>query len=257
MRIALNQFAASLDAESNLRQICADIERAAELGVHLLVLPEAAISPFGGQLHPSLELPVLRDCARHHGVTVVYGAFRPAHDGRLHNTLVAISPNDVVTYDKIHTFEGFGYKESASIMPGTKPAVFRMTVGGESHLIGLSTCYDIRFPELYVKLGQMGVSAIICAASWADGPGKARQWDALTQARALDATSFIIAVDQARPEVPRKGPTGIGRSAVIAPDGEVLVRMDEKPGLVPVEVDLNYVATVREQLPVLLSRPLM
>ncbi|MDO4909844.1 MAG: carbon-nitrogen hydrolase family protein [Corynebacterium sp.] len=252
MRIALNQCESSLNVEENIQQFCKDIETAAEQGVDLMVLPEAALSPFGGRLHPSLEIPIFRDCARHYGVSIIYGAFRPAHDGRLHNTLVAITPQETVTYDKIHLYDSYGYKESRSVMPGSRPVLLEI---GDM-IVGLTTCYDIRFPELYVHLGQLGADMIVCSASWADGPGKANQWDTLVQARALDSTTYVVAVDQARPSEKRKGPTGIGRSAAISPDGEVLLRMGEEPGIGLVDLSVDRLVSVRNQLPVLNNRRL-
>ena len=89
--------------------------------------------------------------------------------------------------------------------------------------VGLTLCYDVRFPELYVELAQRGAQLITVHASWGTGPGKLDQWTLLARARAIDTTGFVAAVDQAYPgdELAAVGPTGVGGSLVASPVGEV------------------------------------
>ena len=123
--------------------------------------------------------------------------------------------------------------------------------------IGLSVCYDIRFPGQYRRLAAEGARLTLCSASWGAGPGKVDQWRLLARARALDATTFLLAVDQADPavegvEVKKGAPTGIGHSLLVGPDGSVRDEMESHgSGLLVTEVDDDEVTRIREAVPVL------
>ena len=97
--------------------------------------------------------------------------------------------------------------------------------------VGLTLCYDVRFPELYVELAQRGAELITVHASWGTGPGKLEQWTLLARARAIDTTGFVAAVDQAYPgdEIAAIGPTGVGGSVVASPVGEVIAVGGRRP----------------------------
>jgi deaminated glutathione amidase len=125
--------------------------------------------------------------------------------------------------------------------------------------IGLTTCYDVRFPGLYVKLAELGAQVMCVAASWGAGPGKVEQWQLLTRARALDCTSYVVAAAQADPAaagiaLDGRAPTGVGYSAAISPLGEVLRSLDGEPGLLVADLDLDVVVEARLTLPVLANR---
>ena len=154
--------------------------------------------------------------------------FVPADDGRVTNTLIAAGPGVDAHYDKIHLYDAFGFTESRTVAPGHEPVV--ITVDGVR--VGLSLCYDIRFPELYVELARRGAQLITVHASWGSGPGKLEQWTLLARARALDTGSFVGA-RSVRPiratRSPRVGPTGVGGSVVASPLGEVLDRGGRRP----------------------------
>lgn len=118
----------------------------------------------------------------------------------------------------------------------------------------MATCFDIRFPDHFIKLAQRDASIVLVPTSWADGPGKRDQWRVLTRARALDAGVFIIAVDQPRPGGEamagrKSGPTGIGHSVVVAPDGRVVAESGWEPELLIVDIDPTEAATRRKNLP--------
>ena len=143
-------------------------------------------------------------------------------------------------YDKIHLFDAFGFAESDTVAAGDDPVV--IDVAGVP--VGLTTCYDVRFPGLYTRLAEQGASVICVAASWAAGPGKVDQWQLLTRARALDSTTFVLAAGQADPATvglePLPGaPAGVGHSAAISPRGEVLAELGAEPGLLVVDLDLD------------------
>ena len=112
----------------------------------------------------------------------------------MHNTLLLTGAGvDEVTYRKIHLFDAFGFLESDTVDPGDEPVTF--PVGDTT--VGVATCYDIRFPRLFTRLAHDGATVSVVGASWGDGPGKVEQWELLARARALDTTSWVVAVGQA------------------------------------------------------------
>jgi predicted amidohydrolase len=262
MRIGLAQLHSTDDPGANLRTVAELTARAAEQGVELLVFPEATMCRFGVPLRPIAEpfdgpwAGAVRELAARHGLVVVAGMFTPAPDGRVHNTLLATGPGVEERYDKIYLFDAFGFRESATVAPGDR--VVTIEVGGV--MVGLTTCYDVRFPELYVALAERGARVITVSASWASGAGKLEHWSLLTRARALDTTTFVAAAGQADPATvgaPPEilaAPTGIGHSALIAPSGAVLAELGGEPGLLIHDLDLADIDRVRAGLPVLASR---
>jgi predicted amidohydrolase len=260
-RVALAQILAGADPQANLDLVAGQVDRAAEAGAQLVVFPEATMRRFGLPLTPIAE-PVngpwaqrLRDIADGAGVVVVAGMFTHGEAGRVRNTLRAVGPGVDTHYDKIHLFVAFGFRESDTVAPGTEPVV--IMVGDVA--IGLTTCYDVRFPGLYTTLADRGVQITCLAASWGAGPGKVDQWRLLTRARALDSTTFVVAAGQADPaatgvEQQGSAPTGIGYSAVISPTGQVLDELGPAPGLLVAELDLDQVAAARAAIPVLANR---
>ena len=152
-------------------------------------------------------------------------------------------------YDKIHLYDAFGFTESRTVAPGREPVV--ITVDGVG--VGLTTCYDIRFPELFTELARRGAQLIVVCASWGSGPGKLEQWTLLARARALDSTSYVVAAGQADPGGPAasSAPTGVGGSLVASPFGDVVASAGAEPQLVVADIDLERVAKARETIAVL------
>lgn len=264
LRTALCQFTAATDPEENLRTIDTMAGQAAEEGAQLAVFPEAAMARFGIPLGPvaqPLDGPWaegVRDIARRRGLTVVAGMFTPSPDGRVTNTLIATGPDVDTSYDKIHLYDAFGFSESDTVAPGEK--VVTIDVAGVR--VGLATCYDIRFPELFRAHADEGAVLSVVPASWGAGPMKLDHWRLLTRARALDATLWVAAVDQAPPgpdadiRQPTKAPTGIGHSLLVGPDGQVHEEAGETPELIVADVDADHVAEVRRAVAVLDNRRL-
>jgi deaminated glutathione amidase len=159
------------------------------------------------------------------------------------------------SYHKIHLFDAFGFRESATIAAGNEPVLIMV----DGVQVGLSTCYDVRFPGLYTRLADLGAQLVCVAASWAAGPGKVEQWQLLTRARALDSTTFVLAAGQADPltvglQPPPGAPGGVGHSALISPRGETLDELGPEPGLLVGDLDLAEVAQTRQTIPVLANR---
>jgi predicted amidohydrolase len=259
MRIAVAQILSGTNPADNLQLVRDYTGRAADAGATLVVFPEATMCRFGVPLAPIAE-PVdgpwadgVRRIAADANITVIVGMFTPADDGRVANTLLAAgpgSPNQPDThYDKIHLYDAFGFTESRTVAPGRGPVV--ITVDGVG--VGLSTCYDIRFPELFTTLARRGAQLITVSASWASGRGKLEQWTLLARARALDSTSYIVAAGQADPGEPlaSSAPTGVGGSLVVSPFGEVVASAGADPQLLVADLALEQVAKARETIAVL------
>jgi predicted amidohydrolase len=263
MRIALAQILSGADPAANLQLVREYSGRAAEAGARLVIFPEATMCRFGVPLAPIAE-PVtgpwaqaVRQIARDTGITVIAGMFTPADDGRVTNTLIAVGPGAPgepdAHYDKIHLYDAFGFAESRTVAAGREPVV--VSVDGVG--VGLSTCYDIRFPELYTELARRGAQLIAVSASWGSGPGKLEQWTLLARARALDSTSYIAAAGQADPGAAVSSaesagaPTGVGGSLVASPFGDVLTAAGAEPELLLADIDLGKVSVARDKIAVL------
>ena len=199
-----------VDTMENLSHVISGMDTAVAQGAELVVFPEATMRSFGGGRLDTIAEPLdgpfatlIRDHATELGVIAVVGMFSPADtvdkDGttrnRVANMALVTGPDVHESYQKIHTYDAFGYHESDTVAPGTDLMLF----DAPSARIGVAICYDLRFPEQFINLAQLGAEVIVVPASWQDGPGKLDQWRTLVTARALDSTSFIIAADQARP----------------------------------------------------------
>ena len=260
MRIACAQILSGTDPNANLTLVEDYTRRAAESGARLVVFPEATMCRFGVPLVPIAEpldgrwADTVRGIAVDAGITVLAGMFTPAPDGRVTNTLLATGGGVEARYDKIHLYDAFGFTESATVAPGSTPVV--VTVDGVR--VGVTLCYDIRFPSLYTELADRGAAVITVSASWGAGPGKLDQWSLLARARALDSTCFIAAAGQAYPgrelATASSAPTGVGGSVVASPLGEGLASAGPDPQLLVCDIDVDSIEAVRNTLPVLRNR---
>ncbi len=260
MRIACAQILSGTDPADNLRTVRDYTRRAADAGARLVVFPEGTMCRFGVPLTPVAEpidgrwADTVRAIAADAGVTVFAGMFTPAPDGRVTNTILATGPGVDARYDKIHLYDAFGFTESDSVAPGRQPVV--VTVDGVR--VGITLCYDIRFPALYAELADRGAELITVSASWGAGPGKLDQWTLLARARALDSACFIAAAGQAYPGDELAGstmaPTGVGGSLVSSPFGQVMAEAGDDPQLLLCDVDTTVVDEVRQTLAVLRNR---
>lgn len=258
MRIALAQLRATTDPQANLALVADLTRRAAQAEAAVAVFPEATMCSFA---RPSAHIAepfdgpwasAVRTLAHNLGITIVAGMFTAAPGGRVHNTLL-VTGSAEARYDKIHLFDALGYRESKHVAPGDQ--LTTAEIGQEP--FGLAICYDIRFPQQFIDLALGGVRVTLLCASWAPGPGKLTQWRALATARAMDSTSFIVAVDQAASgNVEAAGPpTGIGHSMAVDPTGRVLLELGPEPDLAVVDLDLAEADAIREALPILRAYP--
>ncbi|WP_439030285.1 carbon-nitrogen hydrolase family protein [Gordonia terrae] len=258
MRVAMAQISSTDDPNANLATLRNATEDAASRGAELVVFPEATMCRFGVPLKPVAEdldgrwARGVSDVAASAGVTVVAGMFTPSGDGRVRNTVLVAQPDGTrVGYHKIHLFDAFGFTESTTVAPGDDPLTFRV---GEV-TVGVATCYDIRFPGLFTNLARRGAEVIVVPTSWGSGPGKLRQWEVLASARALDSTTFVVAVGQAVPpdeEVAASpAPTGIGHSQITDPFGTLVAAYPDSIRIDVHDLDLALVEKARGQLAVL------
>ncbi|PRQ11809.1 amidohydrolase [Corynebacterium sp. 13CS0277] len=266
MRISLVQFSSGVDVDDNASRAARRVTEAADAGADLVVFPEATMASFAaGRLDVVAQsaerfAAAMAAAARSAGVVVIAGMFLPADavggKNRIDNVAAVFYPDGRrETYAKMHCYDAFGYRESATVRPGTN--LVTCEVAGTT--VGLAVCFDIRFPEQFVKLAARGAELIVVPASWSAGPGKTEQWELLARARALDSTSVVAAVDQALPEgsdpeEPTGPPLGVGHSLVVGPDGQIVACAGRGEGLLTVDVDLEAVARVRRAIPVVALR---
>lgn len=264
VRVAAVQMVSTPDVARNLADAEALIAQAAERGAQLVALPEyfcfmgrsdrekVAIREREGQ-GPIQEF--LAAQARRHGIYLAGGTLPlecPDPD-RVYNTAFVYGPDGraLARYDKIHLFNfrrgAESYDEALSIRPGTAPVGFDAPWGR----VGLSTCYDLRFPELYRALGQ--VDLILVPAAFTYTTGRAH-WEVLLRARAIENQCYVLAPAQGG--VHPNGRRTWGHAMLVDPWGEVQAVLPEGPGVVDGLVDSARIAEVRAALPALRHRVL-
>ncbi|MFV0623534.1 carbon-nitrogen hydrolase family protein [Sphingomonas sp. ac-8] len=264
MRIALLQMTSGIDPLANAAVLSDAVAEAAAGGAAMLFTPEmsglvdrdrvrAAASITDEASDPVLA--AMRAAAAEHRLWVQLGSLairRP--DGRLANRGFVIGPDGAVRarYDKLHLFDvalptGERWQESAAYAPGETAVVADTPVGP----LGLSICYDLRFPDLYRALSDAGAEVLAVPAAFTRPTGAAH-WHLLLRARAVEAAAFVVAAAQTG--VHEDGRTTYGHSLVVDPWGEVLLDMSEAPGLGFADLDPAVLADVRARLPVLRHR---
>ena len=253
LTVAAAQFTGVEAWEENLRSCLAFLERAADQGVDLLVLPEAAYRTRGEGGDETTDLqpltgPFVTELAAatvNRDLTVVLGTLEKTEDHRPSNTLVALAGGrTLAVYRKIHLYDAFTRRESDRVLPGDGPlAVFDVKGFG----VGMMTCYDVRFPEVARALAIHGADVLALPASWVSGPLKEMHWDIMTRARAVENTCYVVASG-------KTGPTRIGMSSVIDPLGVVTAQLGHEEGMVSTTISGEHLERVRQQLPLLQQR---
>lgn len=265
MRVGLVQLTVTDDPAGNLPQTLALVRAAVAGGAGFVLTPEctnALSSDRAHQqdiLHPEDSDPTLaalRAEAARAGIWLLIGSLglkTRDDDGRFANRSLLIDPTGAITarYDKIHMFdvtlsESETYRESASYRPGARAVLAETPFG----MLGLTVCYDIRFPALYRRLAQGGAQIITVPAAFNHITGAAH-WETLLRARAIETGCYILAPAQTgfHAEVRGKGRRTHGHSLVIAPWGEVLADAGTDPGVIFAEIDLAEVARARARVP--------
>ncbi|HEV2981772.1 MAG TPA: carbon-nitrogen hydrolase family protein [Solirubrobacteraceae bacterium] len=263
MRVAAVQLNSGADPSANLQAADRLTRAAAAEGAKLIVLPEkwTALGP-DEQLHDAaqtLEGPAIawaRATARELGVDLVAGSILELvpEQEKLANTSVHVAPDGEVraVYRKLHMFDvhvgGREYRESELEQPG-EDIVTSETADGVA--LGLSICYDLRFPELYRILAVRGARVIVVPAAFTLATTR-DHWEILLRARAIENQAFVVAANQigAHPGGYHSG----GRSMVVDPWGLVLAQAPDREGYAVADLDLRRQREIREELPALANR---
>jgi nitrilase len=264
MRVAAVQTVSGGDVDANLAQAEPLIRQAASEGARLVVLPEY-FGVFGARATDKVAVrepdgagaqqAFLAKEARRHGIWLVGGTVPVscADAGRVRSACLVYGPDGsrVARYDKIHLF-AFSrgeerYDEGRTIEAGRTPVAIDLPCGR----VGLSVCYDLRFPELYRMLGEL--SLILAPSAFTATTGVAH-WHLLLRARAVENQCYVLAAAQGGTHA--GGRRTYGHSALIDPWGRIVAEREEGAGIVVGDVDPARIAEVREQLPALSHRVL-
>ena len=264
MRVALCQLNARDDRAANLSAARDLLSRAADGGADLALLPE-----YTDYLGPSSGLPkpegldgeyatFFASAARSLGINVMAGSFHETGPDASHtyNTMPVFDRTGslVGAYRKIHLYDveipgRVSYRESSSVAPGSEIVV--VPVDGVQ--VGLSICYDLRFPELYRQLAVSGASVLVVPAAFMMHTGR-DHWEVLLRARAIENQCYVLAAGQIGDHDP--GRTCFGRSMVVDPWGTVVAQMPDEVGVVMADLDLGRLERIRLEVPSLANRRL-
>ena len=252
------QMSSGADRADNLSRATALIRTAAARGARLVVLPEVFAwrgsrtdEPRAVEMIPGATTEAMSALARELRIHLCIGSILEAapEDARAFNTSCLIDPQGklLARYRKIHLFDvdlpgRVTVRESATRAPGEEPVVVPTELG----VLGLSICYDLRFPELYRALVRRGAQVLLVPSAFTFPTGAAH-WEVLCRARAVENQCYLIAPDQTG-----RSPHGFadyGESMIVDPWGRVLARAPDGEGVVTAEIDLDYLARVRSELP--------
>jgi deaminated glutathione amidase len=263
MRVAAVQLNSTADFERNLERADRFTRAAAADGAQLVVLPEKWTGLGRGEALRAAAQPLdgpaigwARGLARELGIDLVAGSISERAEGeaRLRNTSVHVGPDGEIhaTYRKVHMFDvvvdGTVYRESEHEDPGDELVVSRTADGVE---LGLSICYDVRFPELYRILAIRGARIFSVPAAFTV-PTTRDHWEVLLRARAIEDQAFVVAANQIGEHEP--GLRSGGRSMIVDPWGIVLARAADREGHIVADLDLDAQARIRRELPALANR---
>ena len=263
IRVACVQLTSRADKAHNLETAERLVARAAAAGADVVVLPEKwngighaeELRALAEPLEGGESVEAMARWSREHGITLVGGSITERREGRerLSNTSLVFDPDGelVGVYRKIHLFDvevgGHVYRESEAEEPGDEPVV----VQGEGWPIGLSVCYDLRFPELYRILALEGAELVTVPAHFTTPTGK-DHWHVLLRARAIENQLYVAAAAQAGETLP--GRPAYGRSSIVDPWGLVLAQAPDEETVISAELDAARLREIRSKLPSLANR---
>jgi len=262
LKVACIQTNSKSDPDINIREVSSLIRAARSNGAELITTPEVV-----GMLEPNREkalnkaqsenfhdvLREFRALSRDLAIWLLIGSISiKLSNGKLANRSFLINPDGqiIARYTKIHMFDvevndGSIYRESATYQPGTSACLARTPWG----LVGLTVCYDIRFPALYRDLAKAGAKIIFIPSAFTEVTGEAH-WHILQRARAIENGCFIVSAAQTgMHEQNRKT---FGHSIIVDPWGNILADADKDVGFITADLDLNLVDEVRKKIPSLI-----
>ncbi len=263
LKVAIVQMNSRDDKAANVEAAMAGIERAAREGARLVSLPEvwSYLGPSEGNAGAAETIPgpltdQLAAKARDLGIYLHAGSIyeRVEGDDRLSNTTVVFDPQGEIigAYRKIHMFdvdldEDASYRESDTVAPGDEI----VTVEVDGVTVGLTICYDLRFPELFRILTLKGADVILTPAAFTLATGR-DHWEPLIRARAIENQVFMVAAGQVGKHPP--GQWCYGRSMIVDPWGVVVAQASDAPTVISATLDLAQLERVRRQVPSVANR---
>lgn len=257
MKIAVVQTSPTVDVDHNLAVIRRFTADAAAEGASLVVFPEEAGLLADDETKPRLpEMlvsvwprfeSVVHELAREHSITIIAGCYEPNGSNTPYNTLLAVSPQgkELVRYHKLHLYDAFSYRESDYVTHGEQlPPVIEV----DGFKVGIANCYDVRFPELFRSMADRGVDVVSLSAAWVAGKGKEEHWSVLTQARAIENVSWMLASGTVADDA-------VGLSRVIDPLGLVVASAGTRDeAIIFADIDRQSIEKARRILPALDNR---
>jgi predicted amidohydrolase len=262
MKIAAIQMRSGLDPDANIAALEPMLAQAAEQGAQYVLTPEVTVifpenreqlASVAAAFENNPQLRRVGELARQHGIHIHIGSLAvPLPDGRFANRSVLFGPDGAIvdTYDKIHLFdatiEGLNaYRESATYAGGERA----VTVPLGEFTLGMSICYDMRFPKLYNALANAGANLIAVPAAFTVPTGQAH-WHVLLRSRAIETGSYVIAAAQGGQHA--SGRATYGHSIIIDPWGRVIAELDhDEPGVLLAEISPELVRDARQRVPAL------
>ncbi|MBI1746404.1 MAG: carbon-nitrogen hydrolase family protein [Acidobacteria bacterium] len=259
-RVAAIQLTSTDDWANNLETAEGFIHEAADQGAELVGLPEnfaflradSQTTPCGQTLDGEF-LQRMATVAQQRQLHILCGSIpeRIADSDLIYNTSVLLGPcgDRLAVYRKIHLFDvnlpgGAVFQESRFVRPGNEIIVIDTRLGK----IGLTICYDLRFPEIYRRLTQAGAEIIFVPSAFTEYTGK-DHWEVLLRARAIENLAYIVAPAQYGQHNPTR--RSYGKSMIIDPWGNVIARASDKPGPILAEIDYDFQSKIRQELPCL------
>lgn len=258
MKIAIAQLASSPDKALNLKKACEAIQKAAQGGADLVLLPEmfmAFVPADSGISYADVAEPVdgpfvtqLAKTAQQHGIYVTCGIYESAQNEpkRAFNTTIMLNRQGelIYHYQKTHLYDAFSYQESLNIIQSNNEL---KPVETEFGKIGVLVCYELRFPEVARKLTLAGADLILVPTAWVRGPLKEEHYQTLVKTRALENTIPVCACDQT-------GNIFIGRSLVCDALGVTIASAGYDETLFFAEISTQHTAETRQKLPCMQNR---
>lgn len=261
LRVACVQMTSGIDIAENLDAAARFIREAAQAGATIIMTPENTCHI----RHPASEkikstrsmdehigVPYFSDLARELGITLLIGSMAVKQGDKLMNRSFLFDENGALktVYDKIHLFDvqlanGETYRESDVFGAGDRAVTARLN---DDFTLGLSICYDIRFPHLYRDLAKAGANILCVPAAFTVPTGKAH-WETLLRARAIETGSYVLACGQVGEH--ENGRKTYGHSLIISPWGEVIQSKPEGQGIIIADLDISEVEKARSAIPAL------
>jgi predicted amidohydrolase len=259
LRISCLQVTAGNDLDENVQAALELVDQSVAAGADFVLMPEnvtmmewgrKAIISKAQRETDHKGLAAFQECAQRHGIWIHTGSLSISlDDGRVANRTYVLNDKGEVAaqYDKIHMFDvdlggGERYAESSTFAPGDKAVIVDLPWGR----LGLTICYDLRFPSLYRNLGKAGAEIIAVPSAFTQVTGDAH-WHVLLRARAIETGSFIVAPAQTGSH-PGDRKT-FGHALIIDPWGRVVADAGTEPGFKSAEIDLSQVEKVRKRMP--------